>query len=631
MKLFLPQMHAVETGKDLFKKSDEQAYDDFETNHTALAKYIADRRADVVALQEVWDTKRLKLLLSLINTERAAAGLEAYRAYGAPDWDVSDKTILNAALDEMTSGAMPGAASFASFLAEETHGGTFLLTAYPVTRFETIVYEDCRAEDCAKAKGAVHARVWLGAPPPSCSRECVARGDLFVDVYTTHLNATSDTCENAEKLSALSGWIGASSTVLFNDSAPGGASAALAESVKYAFNCAKYDSDAKARGKQLNQLRDFMEKTAARDRPAVVMGDFNIDGKGLNANDTGPEYGLMLSHLNLIKGQPSVQVPDDQIMNPWKSPYGFNWDVDHTDLIRERYSVSTLLAGTTNVGTFLGKTALDANERFDYILARPPMDNQFDSPQDPPVPQRFMFAKTNSPLSGETNPPAWNRVWPSADGSKGTRQSDHMGVVANLELVPVSVPPRYHPDWPHYWDVRVTSAGTDDSDCVTCGKVDLYPQMKYWACAANCSTQPSGGHDGTTCQGKASVWWPQHSCMSDWAVHLKQVAPAVTGTSVKTALWEDDNGPDDHYDTVQPGTDPIVGMYWPTGKVSVRAYQDGSVVVPHGWKTPDPVVEDNAPIGFCGGKVTDSDDDTSYLCLEMSVTEIPPSEQKGEP
>ena len=317
-----------------------------------IAKVMADY--DIVGVQEMWSTEDARELLRLINIQRDAQGLPPHFLYGP----VTHHPSILESLTESYS---------------EPQGGVFLFSRFPQVAQGTIIYEDCRGEDCFKPKGALWVRLDLSGilregRDPGCEDKnnaglgCRATPthEVYLDVFNTHLQAGGNAvCDGLIDVSSYCAAAGLTAPVIGAIPAVGLAAApALATAVGACFiggSAATYElcrqSPMEVREAQLAQLASFVADVQAESRPhyAIILGDLNINGRTLNNDrrsygedgcladyddgDHSGRYGYMLAKLGIASDfSPEVVAPNDHI-NP--HPEAFDWDIDHGDVARE--------------------------------------------------------------------------------------------------------------------------------------------------------------------------------------------------------------------------------------------------------------------------------------------------------
>jgi endonuclease/exonuclease/phosphatase family metal-dependent hydrolase len=121
-----------------------------------------------------------------------------------------------------------------------------IASRFPIVEVHTLVYEECSGWDCLADKGVIHARVWRGPGHP-------ARDSM--DLFATHLDAGDD------------------------------------ESTRQA---------------QVSQLTDFVAEHHTPGTPAVIMGDFNINGNIEDVNDPHSLYSKMIGIISGILSTPLI-------------------------------------------------------------------------------------------------------------------------------------------------------------------------------------------------------------------------------------------------------------------------------------------------------------------------------------
>lgn len=157
-------------------------------------------------------------------------------------------------------------------------------------------------------------------PPQGC--EPLASGDQFVDVFNTHLQSGNPSlCDYLEAISLVEALILSASVT------PAAVAGWIVLKQKLAEEFSCHTPVSEIRKKQLTELNSFIAAQAARDRPAIVMGDFNLDGKKLPASS---EYLELVKQLHLGA---TLGAPGDDIGIPW--PNDYDWDIDHSDILRE--------------------------------------------------------------------------------------------------------------------------------------------------------------------------------------------------------------------------------------------------------------------------------------------------------
>jgi endonuclease/exonuclease/phosphatase family metal-dependent hydrolase len=486
-----------------------------------IGKFLA--KNDVVAIQEGWDRAQVQTLLTSANAARASSGLAAYNLYGPIDVEYDYSQVIKKIAQDV----------------DDTQGGVWVMSALPLATFKYHVYTSgtCRGEDCLKAKGVLWVRLLLQDPAkysPSCEKSpqpsgCgqPPSGDDFIDVFDTHLQA------NDPLLCKIDGeWAGYKALLLAGISALVDPVLAIeleafSELVNADLNCST-QTDRQARAKQLAEMNTFITSVAATDRPSIVMGDFNLDGKLV----TGSEYESALVALHIAQ----AATPDsDQVS---ALPPGL--DVQHGDLVRNRTDVDfttgrcigtsiDTTGGTPDPGcTFAG--GVDAATRIDYIFVRPPA---------------FPTAITQDPRWIVEAVPAtdiWTSPFPSLSGmfaATPLRLSDHKPVMSQLEFARLSNPPKYHPTWKHHVEHRIVHVdATDVDDCALCGQVDPFAALKQTIAPTSITwTQPHT----TECTDNQNPGFPSDACMTNWGHTATHTPPNETSINLTAKVWDDDD------------------------------------------------------------------------------------------
>lgn len=333
--------------------------------------------------------------------------------------------------------------------------GVILLSARPIVQTGTLTYSACAgpASDCRADKGAVWARVLIEGGEPTVER--AGNADNFIDVFCTHLN---------------------------NDDNDTSMTVASPKAVRQS---------------QLEELRAFVGAKAAADRPAFVMGDFNIAG-------AEPEYPFLVQTMGLF-------------------PTGF--DVLNTQMVDDK-DLGALMNPVA--GTFMGDACtvdeidkLPDLRRIDYILQIPPTQEWPD----------WGVASAQA----EVDPNFISLSATSADCL-----SDHAMLEVHLELVRSSVPPAWNPMKDHLVTFTVTKL-VDHASGGCCA--DWYTPA-LWLDPAGVAVSDAATPDGT-------VVYPGDT----WTVATVYTDHDVRNMSVE--VWEADSGSgDDHYDVTGSGLDP---------------------------------------------------------------------------
>ena len=142
--------------------------------------------------------------------------------------------------------------------------GLMLLSSRPFIQYEVREFDSnlCSGWDCEQDKGAIWGRILFeGGAPTFNDGWQPGNADHFIDVYCTHLQT-------------------------------GGANYAV-------------------RSQQLDALKHFIDTTRAPDRPAILMGDFNV--VGLQPSMPNSEYDSMMQKLDI-----ATLTPFDTV-NSWTS------------------------------------------------------------------------------------------------------------------------------------------------------------------------------------------------------------------------------------------------------------------------------------------------------------------------
>ncbi len=618
-----------------------------------IGQFLDEQGADIIAIQEGWDSVQVKAILTKLNTLRKARKVPEMKAYGPLDFD----RAFHLAVQETTGGIFAGETS------GETHGGLWIFSPLESVRDDGHVFtpgEACRGEDCFKGKGVQWVRLLLNPPTLTnticrqtvtvgdVSQEISAKcplppsGDHYIDIFNTHMQASGTTLCTDSALSAL-----AINSVLTAGFALIGQGGGLAAAVQVLFNAAQLDwncytkTDAEVRAQQFQEINTFIEQVTAlqKDRPAVIMGDFNADGKQLEG-----EYVTLIERLRVGPVMPqNKKTPPSDIITPWESAY--DWEIKHGDIVRQhpqynnpdaaKNSNNDPLRGQDLTGTFiLEDTYVEnivsnadwmgnymGNERYDYVVVRPP------SPPDATefkAPAWLMATNPDGALDSPTDG-IWSSPWPGLSGQDSfadppSKLSDHKPVVANLEMVPLRYLSNYHPTWKHSWEFRAASANlTGVDDCWK--EPDPRPTFRYGRWINNGDLILNQDHIGQECENNISVSFPKDGCTHNWVVSsLQNIAEDVVQTG-GTQLLEIDSkscGPNDKVNVLANGDMPYVNVGWNWGGLGLMTFY-GSPSNTR-WKN-DWILFDNATVGRC------TRSETPNLCLDTAIAELPPGQQ----
>lgn len=568
---------------------------------------------DVAAVQEGWSLTKMESVLFAANYWRKGQGLDPFYAYGPVDFpDTAWRKVINMVA--------------APFLGNEgSTGGLWILSPLPSAGSGFHAFKACKGEDCFKAKGVQWVRLMLTPPTPlNMDEKCLESPNIpcpppfsggdYVDVFNVHLQSDNpELCSDDDLTTDLQQFIGG----LVTDPDLADALAMLKQLAGSTWNCGTADRE--VRRQQLAEIREFVEShavnpaTGKQDRPSIIMGDFNIDGRTL-----GEEYQSLIGLL----GVGPLFDPSSDSINPW--PDDFAWDVDHGDIARERHEID--FASGVCSGTLVGSNGGTAstcdygdnwngNERYDYILVRPPM-----LATDP----RYSTASWVAGKRDGDDPGMWFSPFPSfgSYGPPPERLSDHKPVVATIDFVKLRYPPLYHSKWNHGVTFRVQSAdASDHGDCTTCGPVDpkaLLSGLRLHNGQNEWRMDKEWTH---ICDNNATVSWPADSCMGNWAYGDTQIFGEDAVHTFFAALYDDDNdytGNDDAMYTFSGDEWPQQAIEWDPGWVRMRGYKDPNRVC---GQEPDMPINDNDPIGQTTGP------NPTSMTLLCTFSELPPGQQ----
>lgn len=590
-----------------------------------LGKFLADK-ADVIALQEGWNVGQVEAIVKAANDFRATLGKPAFVAYG-PNDEVDSAW-------RMVVGSVGG-----GFTSEGSSSGLWILSSLPAAATGFKRFSTCMGEDCFKAKGVMWVRLMMNPPngvndSDACAerlypnklgtlsrhegRGCGAppSGAEYVDVFTTHTQSPDPVlCGDSVWLAAVK--------IAFPFTIP---------EFNSDMNCG--ETDYAIQEKQVEQIDQFIEASTAdnRDRPSIVMGDFNINGRNVD-HAAISHYGKLLDLLHIGARIYTPTGERSDAVNPIGTAT-FDWDIEHGDLAREWNTPWP--AGGECMGTTLGDDELTANphcasndfvdgvSRIDYIFVRPPKPiDAYDY-----VSPRW-YAKRSTPYSSP--PPGVGVV--SGDTVLGppTRLSDHKPVLVGIEHVKLDYLPSFHAGWRHDVEFRVNSLNVSNrGDGAASGnRVDPYSQNyggHYDAASGSWTFTDQGrGHE---CENRGIVAWPADlACLGDWSYRARHEPGVQSKHAFGPHLWDADSVSDDKLLMANGGTWGAIVIDWSTGLLRLGDAKSAGLDFPaleapiSDWR-----VFDNAPLPRCTNS-NPANTSRSYECLMFAPKELPPGQQ----
>jgi len=427
-----------------------------------FAAYAADPDVQVACLQEVWDHGQRKEIAALAweLANMTAVGLP--HMCGGADDDTCD-----------TGDVVSNMVTESGISVKDT--GLLLLSKSPIMASDTLYYKNdevgCAGADCFEEKGALWARIGTAnakhQPAPTKDNwaycdEPVYAGEQYIDVFCTHLQAGCDTIATIAAYAdavadALS--LGTTEVLELVGIDPLGLE-------RYECSEEKYRKIQKAQiaklGKWIRNERKgdpYLGRADFTDRPAVVMGDFNINGRSYEDVRLGPMGGSRYEGIAWsfdayyrTEFEKRVDIYSDRhdIGLGFKSPAKPYPPVRGTDpvLVEE---ASTLAEDSMPVTTFGESTRAEENAfyhditgwRYDYIWVLPAWDSDelpfFAIAATPEEPYVVVDLYTNGDLA-----PA----------------SDHAAVFAGIRFVELSELKKYNPMRKHLVTQAVTHIQT---------------------------------------------------------------------------------------------------------------------------------------------------------------------------
>ncbi|MCL2825638.1 MAG: hypothetical protein FWD57_16720, partial [Polyangiaceae bacterium] len=180
--------------------------------------------------------------------------------------------------------------------------GLLMVTKAPPIQENRLRFDSgCKGSDCFEEKGALHARVATAnaiqekncpkpgnGSPDSCVQ--LYSHSKYIDVYCTHLQAScDDVAELAQWLNAIEGIVTGGISELLN-------LLGIDLFALHKLECEGSRAHEPIQYKQIVELGKFIEATRQKDRPAVVMGDFNINARNSRFYTSG-EPTRLYEHL----------------------------------------------------------------------------------------------------------------------------------------------------------------------------------------------------------------------------------------------------------------------------------------------------------------------------------------------
>jgi endonuclease/exonuclease/phosphatase family metal-dependent hydrolase len=203
-------------------------------------------------------SKILPTLIQLLRSERPdVVGFSEF-------WVDSEQNELLRSLTDLYSHHIRGPRELAprAVELEQFNGGLLLMSKHPIVDSHQTVYRQCAGEDCFTNKGALHARIAVTGHPRQ------------YDVFLTHMQS----CPPEQS------WMA--------DVGPG--------------DCLR-----KLREFQVLHLRDFIQAYSSPDRPALLMGDLNHDGRDSDVYSRLVDYLELPIDLWLSAGDGSAGITSD--------------------------------------------------------------------------------------------------------------------------------------------------------------------------------------------------------------------------------------------------------------------------------------------------------------------------------
>jgi hypothetical protein len=210
----------------------------------------------------------------------------------------------------------------------------------------------------------------------------------------------------------------------------------------------------------------------------------------------------------------------------------------------------------------------DGDQRFDYILIRPPVPADLNQLDGSVIPYK---------MADPTVDLVWSSPYPSLTASfqePPDRLSDHKPVVSGVYLAFTKYPSKYHSSWSHKARFRVTSANAGDKgDCS--GGVDMFTvfDVRYNKSGGDTVDVVSNVH-GTTCKDKSVVSLAQdNECVWDWGHEFKH-EPVFEYHDFPVKLYDADTGMcgDDETIYMASGDWAKMAMFWNAASLKLMGF-----------------------------------------------------------
>lgn len=449
-------------------------------------------RREIICLSEVWSMGDRETLIETVNELRQAEGLSPMNMVS----DLDDEVFQ--------VGGTTGLMLLSSRAVVESG----------IHHFQS---DDCTGFDCWQQKGVLWARLATPKAYEEKSTLYTTAGDTpivgtgldygeFVDVFCTHVNAGDqfpgeDTDQRRDQFRDIRAYI-----QRVREGGPLDAS-----SYPYVLG----PEDQYPHGTWPSGL----------DRPAFLLGDLNTSGPRGSAGPGYPNYPDMLADFGLME------------------PTQFE---ETNSLFSDRRDLALRVVGPdpADSGTWLGSrctstvaTELNIKQRIDYVLVFPPADTT----------ELPAYAIKKEPKASVD--PHFDPNFVGYDDSSVPPQpyhqclSDHAEVKVSLSLVKVAESLTYNPAKPHrvtYTIKRVEDRETASGCCADWYSPKIYMYVnnhsktnEYLTVIENANINPG--------------WYVQTG-----SADLPDMSANFQGNVYMTGqVYEEDEGPDDHYDTVE--------------------------------------------------------------------------------
>ncbi|MCL2823365.1 MAG: hypothetical protein FWD57_05180 [Polyangiaceae bacterium] len=513
-----------------------------------FAAYASRNSVDVACMQEAWEFGQRREIITL------AWEMNKRHAVGYPDPCEGMSEAACAAYDALFA-ISDGIKDKALHVKNDP--GLLILSRSTVSKSAKLEFDNsksgCKGADCMKEKGVLWARVGTRQseqkPPcnptrPGQEKTCTPTfddPDQYIDVFCTHLQAS---CDGLASAADYLRFLAALYTIGYSE---------LLQLLGYdlfslsAMDCNDEDDHKGVQEKQIARLGEWIDEYRMPDRPAIVMGDFNVNGRSYGDIVQGRRmYQKLAESLGATKITKYEESTKELFSRRHDTGLGFTdgvasmetgpidtWvQVTGTDPVypHQVYDLAhdnpSMPIEKFGYGTkaIQEHCAIPGDARYDYIWIIPPKES-LDVPFFVVGNQPEPYAEVHGDIPVKTH-------------YHGRCPSDHAFVHANIQFINRKHTPAFNPLRPHMVRQSVSQVKTKNSDCW--GSEDFYGVFRR---------RVNGGPEQ---KWTSDVISNKNAPSCDWGFDpLKLAGEDVVDGDFR--LWEADSGPvcgdDDWYDT----------------------------------------------------------------------------------